>query len=52
MLFTKKDVEKEHQKLKLVKKIEQVHEWELHDTQEVHFATLVLPLHCYSGNRK
>ena len=26
MLFTKKDVEKEHQKLKLVKKIEQVHE--------------------------
>ena len=25
--------------------------WELHDIREVHFIRLVLPLHCYSGDK-
>ena len=25
--------------------------WELHDRREVHFIRLVLPLHCYSGDK-
>ena len=49
--FIKKDVEKEHQKLKLVKKIQQVCE-SFMIYHEVYFGTLVLVLHRYSGDKK
>ena len=49
--FIKKNLENEHQKLKLLKK-KLAGIWELHYIREVHFGILVLTLHCYSGDKK